>query len=391
MDEDVLVIGAGPAGIACAYYLEEAGITYKVIDRAHQVASTWSRLYPSLRLNTTRFFSHLPGKRFPLSFGMFPTGKQYHRYLEQYVEEHQFNIHLGISVYDLRIENDGWRVETSEGNWWYPCVISATGRFCSPVSPPIPGREDYERQIIHACDYVGPEPYEGKQVMVVGNGPSGVDIASELGDYAANPVLLSQRTGVVLRPRYPWGLPKHLWMLIAEFLPGFIAKPLMKKVNDLQYSKRELRGIKVPANEAESSAAGGTRGRALINAVRAGKVKSVDGPVRFHPQTVELQDGTHADVDVVIMATGYEPVLYQYFHDLVARNSEGWPRRVGEPHDVYWQGGREVEGYPGLYLVGIYYQGKGAMYNFNVEAAAAVEEIKTHLVQKTHRDTALST
>ena len=61
-------------------------------------------------------------------------------------------------------------------------------------------------------------------------------------------------------------------------------------------------------------------------------------------------------------------------------NADGWPMRVDEPPDDVTAGRREVEGYPGLYLVGTFYQGKGAMYNINVEAQAAVEEIKQRLV-----------
>ena len=75
------------------------------------------------------------------------------------------------------------------------------------------------------------------------------------------------------------------------------------------------------------------------------------------------------------------PVLYDYLdiEDRVERNEYDWPKRINEPSKVYWQGDREVIGFPGLYLVGIYYQGKGAMYNFNIEAEAAVEEIEARL------------
>ncbi|MDQ7036001.1 MAG: NAD(P)-binding domain-containing protein [Anaerolineae bacterium] len=102
--EDVLIIGAGPAGIASAYALEKVGISYKVVDRAKMIGSTWKRLYPSLKLNTTRFFSHMPGKRFPLHYGFYPKGRQYHDYLLEYVAEHDFNIHLGIDVYRVAPE-----------------------------------------------------------------------------------------------------------------------------------------------------------------------------------------------------------------------------------------------------------------------------------------------
>ncbi|NLX10954.1 MAG: NAD(P)/FAD-dependent oxidoreductase [Chloroflexi bacterium] len=382
-EETVLVIGAGPAGLACAYYLEQANITYRVVDQADVVGSTWASLYPSLRLNTTRFYSHLPGRRFPLSYGIFPTGRQYHRYLVEYARAHNFNIHLAVTVYCARPERGGWWVETSEGAAWYPALISATGRFCSPYTPPIPGMRSFRGRLLHAHDYLGPEPFADQRVMVVGNGPSGVDIATELGAWADPPVLLAQRTGVVLRPRYPWGLPKHVWMMICDALPERLARPLDRKIADLKFEDLDALGIKTPQNETDSTAAGGTRGRELIEAVRAGRVRSVECPVRFHEDCVELADGSCAVVDAVIVATGYRPALFRYL-DLgpVETNKDGWPLRVDEPPGDVSAGRRQVKGFPGLYLVGVFYQGKGAMYNFNTEAAAAVEEIQAHLATR---------
>ena len=104
--EDILVIGAGPAGIATAYALKKSGISYKVIDRADTIGHTWANLYPSLTLNTSRYFSHMPQKPFPSSYGIFPTAKEYHRYLREFVDEHNFNIHLGITVHRVSSEGD---------------------------------------------------------------------------------------------------------------------------------------------------------------------------------------------------------------------------------------------------------------------------------------------
>jgi putative flavoprotein involved in K+ transport len=381
MSTDILVIGAGPAGIASAYFLQQAGLTYEVIDAADEIATTWNSLYPSLRLNTTRFFSHLPEKKFPLSYGLFPTAKQYHRYLVDYVREQQLNITLGVSVQAIHPEGDGWRVERSDGSFWYKAVISATGRFKNPWLPDIPGMDDFQGELLHAQDYLGAAPFAGKRVMVVGNGPSGVDIATELGrdDGVMHPVLLSQRTGVMLRPRYPLGLPKHLWVIISEKLPGFIGRPLLNKITSMKFENLDKIGIKAPRTEEESSAAGGTRGHELIDMVKAGRVRSIDGPLRFLDDRVMLQDGSCVTVDAVIMGTGYRPVIETYFKHPYETDNQDWPLRVDGDRDRQDTGKREVVGYPGLYLVGVFYTGKGAMYNFNVEAAQAVEEIQEHL------------
>lgn len=380
MTDNVLVIGAGPAGIASAYFLGRAGIPYTVLDCAPVIASTWANLYPSLRLNTSRFYSHLPGRRFPWWFGLFPTARQYHRYLEQFVHAHRLNIRLGVSIERVFPAGDGWRAETSAGTSWHPAIISATGRFSCPYTPSIPGHETFGGALLHACDYRGPGPFVGRRVMVVGNGPSGVDIATDLGAHAARPVLLAQRTGVVLRPRYPRGLPKHAWMMLAERLPASLGDSLLRWVESARFDGLERIGIKVPRSEAESSAAGATRGAELIRAVRGGRVVCVDNPARCEGPDVVLADGSRHRVDALILATGYRPALFDYL-DLgdVQVNRDGWPLRVGEPPDDVTAGKREVAGWPGLYLVGTYYLGKGALYNFNVEAAAAAREIGERL------------
>lgn len=378
MTEEVLIIGVGPAGIASAYALKKRGIPYRVIDRASVISSTWNSLYPSLRLNTTRFFSHLPGKRFPWRWGIFPTGREYHSYLTDYAKRENLNIELGVEVRRICPEGDGWRVITSQGSTWHPAVISATGRFNQPYTPEFAGMNDFEGAVIHARDYTGPEPFAGQRVMVVGNGPSGLDIAVELGAQNApeHPALLSMRTGVILRPRFPLGLPKHVWMLIADALPDFIGTPLIRWIESLKLKNLETLGIKTP-KESESSGAASTRGTELIRAVKAGQVQCVDGLHHFERNAVMLNDGSLHRVDTVIMATGYRPVLYQYFDYHGERDGYDWPVRELSAHP----NGREVQGYPGLYLVGVFYQGRGAMYNFSVEAEIAAEQIAERLKQ----------
>jgi len=379
--EDVLVIGTGPAGLASAYSLQQAGIAYRVVDKADVIASTWARQYPSLRLNTTRFFSHLPGQKFPLSYGIFATAKQYHTYLVNYARRHNFNIHLGVEVTRLSPENGGWRVESSEGVAWYPAVIVAAGRYDNPIMPAIPGLADFKGTLIHAHEYRGPEPFANKRVMVVGNGPTGVDIAVELPSVTPHPVLLSMRTGLVLKPRYPYGLPKHAWVMIAERLPKRMGAWLDKRVEAAKYKNLAQIGIKQPP-EGQVSGAAATRGPELVRAVKAGKVKPVDGPARFYDRCVELTDGSRHEIDVLILATGYRPTLYKFLD--CAGSAEigrhGWPMRKSGDEDL--NPDREVKGCPGLYLVGTFYQGKGALYNFNVEAEWAVEQIRERLSER---------
>jgi putative flavoprotein involved in K+ transport len=390
--EDVLVIGAGPAGIASANALEKAGIRYKVIDRAQVIGSTWDSLYSSLRLNTTRFFSHLPGKRFPLRYGFYPTGRQYHDYLLEFVREHPFNIHLGIEVYRVAPEGKLWRVETSAGTWLYPAVISATGVWNSPVIPPIPGIEEFQGTLIHTHDFRHPEQVASQRVLIVGNGPSGVDVAVASAETAAS-THIAIRSGVKFTRRFPLGLPKHFWLMLGEHLPRNWCDRLLKFVDKFGYDDTAAIGLLPPSGTGGMTA---YMGPELIQVVKAGKVAPIHAaPVRFHEHTVEFTDGSSREFDVVVMATGYLPVLHQYLDIEMQYSQEawkptsacdwmtgengqrGWPLRDTSQHP----NGRQVAGHPGLFLVGVFYKGKGAMYNFNVEAEIAAQQIQTYLAQ----------
>jgi putative flavoprotein involved in K+ transport len=274
---DVLIIGAGPAGIASAYALQQAGIAYVVFDRAETIASTWNSLYPSLRLNTTRFFSHLPAMRFPWRYGIFPNGRQYHSYLLRFVAKHKLNIRLGISVQRVSPEGNGWRVETSQGVHHFRAVICATGIFGSPVMPKIAGMEVFGGRILHAHDFHHPNQVTGEHVLVVGNGPSGVDIAVACANTAQS-VAIAIRSGVTFKRRYPYGLPQHAWMMLGALLPKAWCQKLLLWVGKADFGDVSHLGLPTPQGRGSITA---YQGRELIDAVERKRVKPVNAPVKF--------------------------------------------------------------------------------------------------------------
>ena len=392
---DVLVIGAGPAGLNAAYALRQAGLEYRIIDRADTLAPTWSSLYPSLRLNTSRFFSHFPERKFPLHYGLFPSARQYHRYLMNWVNDQHFQIDFGLEVYRVARRGDGlWQVETSAGIESYRAVISATGVFDNPQMPQIEGMERFGGEMMHSRDFRHPNQVKGKRVMVVGNGPSGTDISVAAGPVAADGfAYLSIRTGVDLRPRYPYGLPRHAWMLIGSYLPDSLCQWIQRQTESVKY---DLGDFGLWAATSSASSAVGYRGPELLNAFRQGRVKPVPHPICFDARGAQLADGSYLELDAVIMATGFLPVLHQYLDidmqfsraaplpatgcdwDIGPNGIRGWPLRDVSHHP----NGRQVLGHEGLYLVGVFYKGRGAFYNMTVEAAIAAEQITEQLAQR---------
>ena len=392
---DVLVIGAGPAGINAAYALAKSGIDYRIIERTQQLAPTWNSLYPSLRLNTSRFFSELPGRRFPLHWGIHPTAQQYHRYLVDWVTEQQLPIEHGIEVYRVAPRADSlWQVETSAGIETYHAVIPATGVFDNPQLPQIEGVDRFSGDIMHSRDFRHPDQIRGKRAMVVGNGPSGIDIAVAAGQVAAGGFAwLSIRSGVDLRPRYPYGLPRHAWMMLGEVLPKRQCEWLQRQTGAIKYNMGDFGVWQAPPNTGSGV---GYRGPELLNALRQGQVLPVKHPLSFDAKGVTLADGNYIELDSVIMATGFLPVLHKYLDidmqysndmyypeagcdwDIGPNGVRGWPLRDVSAHP----NGRQVLGHEGLYLVGVFYKGRGAFYNMTAEARIAAEQITEYLTQR---------
>jgi cation diffusion facilitator CzcD-associated flavoprotein CzcO len=204
----VVVIGAGPSGIASALALRDHGVAPLVLDRADRVASSWRGRYARLRLNTWRDFSHLPDRPFPAGTPKFPTRDQMIQHVASHAHEDGIELQLGTEVNTIDRENGGWAVRTAGGDFRVPHVVVATGYVNEPQIPEWKGRDAFERRLVHSCEYRDPEPFRGEDVLVVGPGCSGMEIAHDLAEGGAGRVWLSARTppNIVLREG-PGGTP----------------------------------------------------------------------------------------------------------------------------------------------------------------------------------------
>lgn len=372
MGEDVLVIGAGPAGLTAAYYLEQASIRYRVVDRADVIGSTWANLYPSLRLNTANFVSSLPGMPVSWRGGFYMTGKQFYAQLMKFANRHHFNINLGVTVDRVAPEAGGWRVETSAGTAWYPCVIIATGKYGQPIMPPIPGLDAFEGQALHAQAFHDAEDFRDQRVLIIGNGPTGVDISILLSHTARPPVRLSVRNDMVVGRRYPYGLPETLWRIILSPLPAKLRDKIRNRISYHTYPELRDYGVPLAPNRTDRKGTGAPyRGPELLDALKTGNLKIVPGIDHFDARGVLLVDGNYYELDTVLVATGYRPVVH-YLDIPFETDVDGWPVR---------DEGQQVAGAPGLYIVGRFYQGLGPLWNMKVESKVAIPQIQARLAQ----------
>ena len=198
---EVVVVGAGPGGIAAALALKDVGIRPLVVEQTEEIASSWRLRYDRLRLNTSRVTSRLPGRPFPKGTPMFPSRDEVIEYLDRHAHEPGIELQLGTKVERIDRDDDVWIVRTSRGEIAARQVVVATGYEQEPIVPDWPGRESFTGELLHSSEYRNAERYARKRVLVVGPGCSGMEIAYDLAEGGAGKVWLAVRTppNIILR------------------------------------------------------------------------------------------------------------------------------------------------------------------------------------------------
>ena len=347
---EAIVAGAGPAGLATAALLGKRGFEVQVLERARAVGARWRERYEGLRLNTARLFSSLPGQRIPRSYGRYADREDFVTYLEDYARRQRLPIRFDTSLERVDHGDAGlWRVETSAGPLSARYVVVATGYDAVPKLPDLPGRDAYAGELIHASDYRGPEPYRERDVLIVGAGNTGVDIAGHLVAAGAR-VSLAMRTPPNLFPRDWLGLPLQASAIVLDRLParigdvaGFTAQRLIFGDLSRYGIPRAPEGFQTKFRRALVGAAVDD---GFVAALKSGRTRVVAQVERFEETDVLLVDGTRLQPDAVICATGYRRGLEPIVGHLGVLRPDGIP--------VRHQGAPEHPAAPRLYFAGFW-------------------------------------
>ena len=179
---DVLVIGAGQAGIAASEHLTKSGIEHIVLERG-RIAERWrSERWDSLVANGPAWHDRFPSMEFKNhSPDAFVPKEQVADYFVDYAKHFKMPVHEGVTVSDLRRKpaGAGFVATTSEGTIEARYIVSATGAFQRPVYPKIIPETDGLTQM-HSTGYRNPQDLPEGNVLVVGAGSSGTQIATEI-------------------------------------------------------------------------------------------------------------------------------------------------------------------------------------------------------------------
>lgn len=323
-------MGAGPAGLASAAELRRRGIPALVLEQADAVGYSWRRRYDRLRLNSSRPFSRLPGARYARGTGIFPSRDEVVRYLESYTARNRIDVRLGTRLERIDRDGGGWVLRTSTGDVCADQVIVASGYEHTPFLPDWDGRDRFRGRLLHSADYRNPESFRKRDVLVVGPGCSGMEIAYDLTHGGASRVRLSVRTPPNIIVRSPVG-PVFARAMLK--LPPERADRLMRRIREKEIGDLTEYGLPAPEEGVFSrlkrlSVAPAIVDKEMLQAIRDRRIEIVAGVEALDETAVKLADGARIEPDAVIAATGYRCGLEPLVGHLGVLNERGVPRAV---------------------------------------------------------------
>jgi cation diffusion facilitator CzcD-associated flavoprotein CzcO len=355
METDVLVVGAGPAGLAAAQQLAARGLAPVVLERGDVPGFTWANLYDSLVLHTGKRMSSLPGLPFPRRYPTFVPRQAFWDYLRGYADHFGIPVETGSPVTSVARANGGWVVRTARSEWRARAVVMATGIVANPIVPPFPGRERFRGRVLHSVEYRRPDPFRGRRVLMVGVGNSGGEIASELAAAGAT-VTVAVRSGANVVPLTILGLPIQYVSFWVRKLPHPARDLIVALVQRITVLRRGPPVLPRPPHGPLDAIP--LIGFHLVNAIRAGTIAVRPGLAEFTADGVRFSDGRAEPFDDVILATGFAAALAP-LGDLVRRDAKGFALRVDRVASA---------DHPGLYFVGHNYDAGGGLYNIGVDS-----------------------
>ncbi|MFD3512930.1 NAD(P)-binding domain-containing protein [Streptomyces sp. NPDC058657] len=355
-DVDVVVIGAGQAGLSAAYHLRRSGLVpeqdFVVLDHAPRPGGAWQFRWPSLTYGKVHGMHALPGMELTGADPGRPSSEVVGEYFAAYEDAFDLRVHRPVNVQAVR-EGEGGRlrVETSEGVWGARALISATGTWDRPFWPRYPGQELFRGRQLHTANYPGPADFAGQRVVVVGGGASGTQHLMEIAPVAAATTWVTRRPPVFREGEFneEWG--RAAVARVEERVRLGLPPQSVVSVTAL------------PVNEA-------------VRAAReSGVLDRLPMFDRITEDGVAWDDGRIVEADALVWATGFRPAV-----DHLA------PLRLREPGGGIRLDGTRVAGDERIHLVG--YGPSASTIGANRAGRAAVREVRALLARAERREVA---
>ncbi|HKP29260.1 MAG TPA: NAD(P)-binding domain-containing protein [Gemmatimonadales bacterium] len=330
------IIGAGSSGLAAAKNFREAGFEVTVFERQDDVGGNWNFGKPTARVyRSTHTISSKPGTQFPdfpmpAAFPDYPHHTQILQYLRDYANHFdllpRIRFNSGVSRVEPLIDNDArtrWRISLDTGEAGeFDVLAVANGHNWFPKQPDYPGT--FTGGTLHSAEYRDPGIFVGQRVLVVGGGNSGCDIVVEAAQNAEH-AWHSTRRGYWYMPKYLMGTPADEVndRMLALGVPLWLRRALAMIGHRMAVGSRKRSGLPAPDHKLFET-------HPIVNSllpyyVGHGDITPKPDVTRFDGRTVHFKDGTSADLDVIVFATGFL-IRFPFMEERLLNWQDGKPR-----------------------------------------------------------------
>ncbi|ALU73321.1 monooxygenase (plasmid) [Rhodococcus erythropolis R138] len=313
LTDRVCIIGAGPSGLVTARQLRSAGVPFDVFEKHSDVGGIWdmdnpgSPIYRTAHFISSRYSSGFYGSPMPESYPDYPSWKNIRDYIRRFAADEKLYEHItfNTSVERTELSDDGtWTVTVGGQRRRYRALVVATGVTWHENVPHLPGQETFTGTILHSREYVDSSIFSNKNVLVIGAGNSGVDIACDAA-VSAEKAFLSVRRGYRFIPKHIFGMPLDVFSKSGRKAPAGITLP--ENMNDLLDALvGDVTRFGLPAPDHDAMASHPIVNDQIIHHFNHGDITAKADVERLDGSDVVFRDGTREQIDVILLATGYD-------------------------------------------------------------------------------------
>ncbi len=323
--DTVGIAGGGIGGIAAARYLKSEGFQPTILESHDGPGGQWNRENPNsgvweqMRINTSGFATKFSDVDFPPGTAMFPRNGEVLDMIKDYIARHELEdlFRFGGAVSGLRRTEDGRYEATWDGGAGsqtetFDRFVVATGRFNLPSMPDVPGLDSFEGECgaIHTFGYRDPKKYFDKRVLVLGGSISSLEIASDLAMMPTERVHLAQRRQRYVMPKMFAGVPLEYYAFTRQGGIDFRTLPQERLLADTKEFLETMGGnpskYGAPAPHEDMAKAGVTGAQHYLNLVAEDRIDVRPWVAAIDGKTVRFTDGSTAEVDAIIVGTGFD-------------------------------------------------------------------------------------
>ncbi|GAB4829704.1 hypothetical protein Ancab_019356 [Ancistrocladus abbreviatus] len=345
----VIIIGAGPSGLATAACLTHLSISYIILEREDCSAPLWkNKSYDRLHLHLPKQYCELPHLPFPKTTPKYASKHEFTTYIDDYIGHFHIKPLYKRCVEMAKYDEDAkkWHVKVKNGEEVYKgrFLVVATGETSDPYLPEFEGLSTFRGKVVHSTEFKTGKEYKGKNVLVVGAGNSGMEIALDLANHGAN-TSVAVRSPIHILSR---GMA-HMGLLLVKYISLNMVDSLVMMLSKLVYGDLTKYGISRPEE-----------GPFLMK-VKYGKYPVIDvgtfkkiqsheiqvlpGVASIRGNDVVFSNGHSHPFDAIVFATGFCRSTNKWLQgDEYLLNEDGLPKPSYPDH---WKGER------GLYCVGL--------------------------------------